>query len=119
MSLEGYTVKQCRERIAYEFKPKKKQIISLSSAEEAFKSKYTIQATTPFMMIGRHKGRGFSIFSNGKILIKGVKERKEAEELAEQLVETLKKAKKGIKYMEMPKHSLKDVQEHRTTRQDL
>jgi len=65
-------------------------ILKYSKREEAMKKvleKCTIERTLSGVLTkGRYKGKEISVFRTGKLILKGLKERKEAEEILEELL---------------------------------
>ncbi len=87
LELKDFVMQPCKSRLAFEFVPKKKQFLELHKVTEGLKqSGVLVEAVTPFLIMGRCKGSGISIFKSGKIIIKDTNIEDEARKTAEWLI---------------------------------
>ena len=92
MELSDYTGKPCRNKMAYEFLPKKELHVDLILAEKEISSIATIEMSSKVLLMARMESNTISLFPSGKLLVRGEREEEKAKEIAEKLVKALKES---------------------------
>ncbi len=99
MELKDFTGRPCSSKVSYEFFPKKKVKIDLEKASEEIKKIAKIEINSKVLLMINAFDKTISIFSNGKILVRGENDEKEARKIAEKIVSKLNESvqeKKGL-----------------------
>ncbi|MFA6268275.1 MAG: hypothetical protein WCW13_00245 [archaeon] len=94
MELAEYTGKPCRSKMAYEFLPNKKVNINLEKAATELAKVSTIEVTTKILLMAKIDCVTISLFSSGKILVRGEREEEKAKKVAETILKALKESVK-------------------------
>lgn len=95
MELEDFTGKPCRSKMAYEFLPKKKIHINLEEAREEIEGKIEVELASKVLLMCKIMHATVSLFSSGKILVRGEREEEKAKKIAKILISELKKSAKN------------------------
>ncbi|PIU21473.1 MAG: hypothetical protein COT15_02135 [Candidatus Diapherotrites archaeon CG08_land_8_20_14_0_20_34_12] len=83
MELDNFISKLCRGGDSFEFLPKSKVSLNLADlSKKLSESNFTIKAETKLVILVNYSGINISIFQDGKILVKEVKDESKARELA-------------------------------------
>ncbi|VVB74903.1 Transcription factor TFIID (or TATA-binding protein, TBP) [uncultured archaeon] len=92
MELSDYTGKPCRNKMAYEFLPKKELHVELGTAEREISTVATIEMSSKVLLMARMNNVTISLFPSGKLLVRGEREEEKAKKAAEKLVKALKES---------------------------
>ncbi len=88
--LKDFTAKPCSSRTGYDFLPKKSYALDLSKLAQGLRLQgIQVEADTPVALLLVIQGTSTSLFKNGKILVKDLKEESKARVIAEYLVQAL------------------------------
>ncbi|MEK6972811.1 MAG: hypothetical protein AABW72_02115 [archaeon] len=83
MQLDNFISKLCRGGDSFEFLPKTKVSLNLAElSKKLSENGFGIKAETKLVILVNYSGTNISIFQDGKILVKEVKEESKARELA-------------------------------------
>ena len=87
MELNEFVSTACKGRIAYEFRPKQGIKLDLNQvARRLEKAGIEIEIETPVLLLLRNEGKGITLSREGKLLIKGTKDREVALGAAEEVI---------------------------------
>jgi len=92
LELDDYTGKPCRNKMAYEFLPKKPLKIDLTIAQKEILGVASIEISSKVLLMARIEDKTISLFPSGKLLVRGEREEEKAKRIAEKLVKTLKES---------------------------
>jgi len=92
VELSDYTGKPCRNKMAYEFLPKKDLHVDLVIAEREISMVATIEMSSKVLIMARMENTTISLFPSGKLLVRGEREEEKAKKVAENLVKALKES---------------------------
>lgn len=89
--LEGFITKPCRADISCEFIPKKKMELSLEGVSKKLRDRgILIDLETPFLIMFAVLGKKVTLFKSGKMLIKELRDKDRAREIAQRTLELIK-----------------------------
>jgi ArsR family metal-binding transcriptional regulator len=83
LELDNFISKLCRGGDSFEFLPKSKVSLDLKTLSKSLsENNFTLKAETKLVLLANYAGTNISIFQDGKILVKEIKEESKAKELA-------------------------------------
>lgn len=83
LELDNFIAKLCRGGSSFEFLPKTKVSLNLAElAKNLEKNNFSIKAETKLVLLVNYSGINISVFQDGKILVKEIKDESKAKELA-------------------------------------
>ncbi len=86
MELKDFVGKPCSNKTSFEFLPKEKTVLNL---EKLSKQLDNIEVNSKILLIIKEEESTISIFRNGKIMIRGVREETIARKIAEKIVKKI------------------------------
>lgn len=87
MELKNFVGKPCSNKTSFEFLPKKQIFLDL---EKISKKLNNLEINSKILLILKEDNTTISIFRNGKILIRGIKEEEKAKKIVENLLKKIK-----------------------------
>jgi ArsR family metal-binding transcriptional regulator len=90
MDLKEYTGKPCRAKVAYEFLPKKTTKLDLEKEANEIEKTFPIEIRSKVLLIIKVEDKTVSLFSSGKLLVRGERDEEEAKKIAIKIVTKLK-----------------------------
>jgi ArsR family metal-binding transcriptional regulator len=86
IELKDFIGKPCSNKTSFEFLPKQKTTLNL---EELSKKLENIEVNSKILLIIKDGDSTISIFKNGKILVRGIKEETKAKNIAKKILEKI------------------------------
>jgi TATA-box binding protein (TBP) (component of TFIID and TFIIIB) len=81
--LEGFIIRPCKSKLAFEFIPKRQASLDLGrTAEQMKKAGVFVEIETPFILILQFNAHKISFYKSGKMIIKDTASKEEAEKIA-------------------------------------
>ncbi|MDO8428088.1 MAG: hypothetical protein Q7S92_02640 [Candidatus Diapherotrites archaeon] len=94
VELKDFACKPCSSRTGYDFLPKQSMNLSLEKIAESFhKQGIQVEANTPVVLLLVIDSVSTSLFQNGKILVKDLKQESQARIIADKVVHALNQSK--------------------------
>ena len=87
--LDDFVGRPCNRGTAFEFFPKKATKLDMERVGKALE-KFNIEMSSKFLILLSIEGKTVSVFSSGKIMVRGEKDETEARKIAEKVVKKLK-----------------------------
>jgi len=89
LELDDFKSKLCGSGNSYEFIPKSKQQLDLSSVAKRLSEDALIEAETPFVIMMKYSDAKISLFKSGKIIVKNITDQETAKKIAEKIIELI------------------------------